>query len=386
MAIYKMAGDKERLDEIVPTSFGQEGVLERTDLQRILRDQTDVLEEGLLIISEEFGNWEDSSRRIDLLGLDAKGCLVVVELKRGETGAHMDLQAIRYAAMVANMTYQQTVDACQAYLGKRALNEGNAVEEGAAENLIREHLEKIEEGQAIRTEIPRIILASENFSKELTTCVMWLNDSWLRNEGREIKCIRLQPHRNGDEILVETSVVVPLPEAADYRTQIGQRELETRAESSGRSQLLPGGDAFNESIAKAQEKYQPDLRLLRDSALSLEENKLAECFTYINRKGDYIRLELRVPGKDQFLISFNNLLFQGGSGEVSFWPGLQDIAPESQVRIGNLIGPVTSKSGVRHRRLSKPETAAILNDILGAINDIYLEANGLALGGKGIAS
>ncbi len=36
MAIYKMVGNKEKLDKISATSFGQEGVLERSDLQRIL--------------------------------------------------------------------------------------------------------------------------------------------------------------------------------------------------------------------------------------------------------------------------------------------------------------------------------------------------------------
>ena len=101
MAIYKMVGDKQKLAKVAQTSFGQEGVLEREDLQRILRDQPEVLEEGLLIISEEFSKWQDSNRKIDLLGLDDKNRLVVIELKRGDTGAHMDLQAIRYAAMVA---------------------------------------------------------------------------------------------------------------------------------------------------------------------------------------------------------------------------------------------------------------------------------------------
>ncbi len=384
MAIYKMVGNKENLEPVPETSFGAAGVLERQDLQRILRDQPEVLEEGLVIISEEFGNWQDSSRRIDLLGLDASGRLVVIELKRGETGAHMDLQAIRYAAMVANMTYQQVVDACQTYLEKRAAN-GDIVEEDAAENFLREHLGNTEEEkQTVHTEIPRIILASENFSKELTTCIMWLNDSWLRNERLEIKCIRLQPHRNGDEILLETSVVVPLPEASEYQTQIGQREQETREQSSGRSQRIPDGDVFQENIAKSQEKFQPGLLRLYDAASSLKESKLVEFSTYINPKGDYIRLELRMPGKNQFLVSFNNLLHKGGrGGEISFWPGWEDAAPESLVRIGDLIGPATSNSGVRHRRLSRSRTSDYLNDILAVIKDAYREANGLPNNGAG---
>ena len=157
MAIYKMIGDKERLARVDPTSFGEERVLERADLQRMLRDCPDVLEEGLLIISEEFGNWEDANRRIDLLGLDDEGRLVVIELKRGDSGGHMDLQAIRYAAMVANMTYQQTVDAYQNYLDKRANEGGNAYEMDDAESRLREHLPSNDQDDpVIHTELPRI--------------------------------------------------------------------------------------------------------------------------------------------------------------------------------------------------------------------------------------
>ena len=57
----------------------------------------------LMIISEEFSEWDERARRIDLLGLDRQGNLVVIELKRGEDGGHMELQALRYAAMVSSM-------------------------------------------------------------------------------------------------------------------------------------------------------------------------------------------------------------------------------------------------------------------------------------------
>jgi hypothetical protein len=370
-----MGVDRDQLDEIPRTSFGQERVLERSDLQRILRDQPDVLEQGLLIISEEFSNWQDSGRRIDLLGLDATGRLVVVELKRGDTGQHMDLQAIRYAAMVANLTFQQVVDIFQAYLQKRAGDDGNDIDEDDAESRIREHLGNTEgDLQPIHTEIPRIILASEDFGKELTTCVMWLNDSWLRSAGQEIKCIRLQPYRNGNEILVETSVVIPLPEASDYQTQLGQMKQEIRVQSSGKAQHIPGSDVFYENIAKAQEGYQPGLKQLYESAVNLNDSKLAEVSTYVNPKGNYVRLELRVPGKSQYLVSFNNVLFQRGVGEISFWPGWDDTAPNSLIRIGEMIGPLTSNSGVRHRRLSKIKTLD-LDSILAVIRDAYVEAN-----------
>lgn len=382
MAIYKMVGHKEKLDEVATTSFGQEGVLERADLQRMLRDQPDVLEKGLLIIAEEFGNWEDSNRRIDLLGLDANGRLVVIELKRGETGSHMDLQAIRYAAMVANMTNEKAIETYQEYLDKRASEKGETAEIDDAETLIRDHLGTADEAPVILTETPRIILASENFGKELTTCVMWLNESWLRSAGQEIKCIRLQPHRNGNEILIETSVVIPLPEASDYQTQFAQRKEEARVQkaieqSTGKSRHISGKDTFRGGISKAQERFQPGLRRLYDLAVNLEEENLVNLATYVNAKQDHIRLELRVPGETDPLVSFNNLLHKGGrGGEISFWPSQEGIAPKSLSRIDDLIGPATSPSGVRHRRLSVRRTADNLEEILAAICDIYREANG----------
>ncbi len=378
MAIYKLSNDKGELAKVDPTTFGEEGVLERADLQRILRDQPEVLEEGLLIIAEEFGDWQDSNRRIDLLGLDASGRLVVVELKRGETGEQMDLQALRYAAMVANMTYQQTVDTYQAYLDRRANKAGGTEEDDDAENIIREHLGMAEpDSKAIRTEVPRLILASENFGKELTTCVMWLNDSWLRDAGQEIKCIRLQPHRNGDEVLIETSVVVPLPEAGDYRTRLGRREQETRAQEQEavKPQLERSGKAFEESIAKAHERYQLGLKRLYKCALGLERRDLAELYTNIRGKEkNYLRLELRIPGETEFLASFNNLLYRGGIGEITTWRGWEKYAPEALKRIDKLLGPVTSAEGVRHRRLSTAKTAENLDRILTLIEGAYQEA------------
>jgi RecB family endonuclease NucS len=54
--------------------------MERKDIQRLLSEQISVLDESLMVIAEEFGDWLDSSRRIDLLCIDSDANLVVVEL------------------------------------------------------------------------------------------------------------------------------------------------------------------------------------------------------------------------------------------------------------------------------------------------------------------
>ncbi len=85
------------------------GWRERGDLQRLLSAPIEALEPGLLVLAEEFADWADSARRIDLLCLDIEARLVVVELKRDDDGGHMELQALRYAAVVSTMTFDQAL-------------------------------------------------------------------------------------------------------------------------------------------------------------------------------------------------------------------------------------------------------------------------------------
>src|SRR5678815_78112 len=70
-----------------------------------------------MVLCEEFGRFEESKRRIDLLALDRTANLVVVELKRTEDGGHMELQALRYAAMVSTMTFERAVSVYATHLG-----------------------------------------------------------------------------------------------------------------------------------------------------------------------------------------------------------------------------------------------------------------------------
>lgn len=75
---------------VQPTKLATLGIHERRDLQRVLRDTLDRVRDDLLVISEEFSDW-NSARRMDLLALDREGHLVVIELKRND-GAHMELK------------------------------------------------------------------------------------------------------------------------------------------------------------------------------------------------------------------------------------------------------------------------------------------------------
>src|SRR5262245_44743610 len=114
MAFYEITSNNLR--EIPATTFSAVGVRERGDLQRLLRDQIDIVAAETLVIAEEFRDWEDSNRRIDLLALDKDANLVVIELKRTEDGGHMELQALRYAAMISTMTFEKVEEVFAGYL------------------------------------------------------------------------------------------------------------------------------------------------------------------------------------------------------------------------------------------------------------------------------
>lgn len=208
MAIFEIQEDGFK--EVPETTFATVNVNERGDLQRLLRDRIDIISPDTLVIAEEFGDWVDSKRRIDLLGIDKDANLVVIELKRTEDGGHMDLQAIRYAAMVSTMTFDQAVDAYEAYLAKT----NSSLDARAT---ILDHLGWNSDQDGEFGEIVRIVLASAEFSKELTTSVLWLNERDL-----DVRCVRIKPYRLGDKLLAEVQQVIPLPEAADYI--IGIRE------------------------------------------------------------------------------------------------------------------------------------------------------------------
>lgn len=214
MAIYQRIGGK--LVPIKATTFSDAGIKERSDLQQFLKQQVDIIAPDTLVISEEFGDWTESRRRIDLLAVDNQGSLVVIELKRTEDGGHMELQALRYAAMASLMTFDKAVETYERYLAKI----GQDLD-------ARDHLMNFLGWEDSDTDdFPanvRIVLAAADFSKEITTTAMWLND-----QGLFIKCVRIRPHDDNGRLLLDVQQVIPLPEAEDYQIQLREKKVAER--------------------------------------------------------------------------------------------------------------------------------------------------------------
>ena len=239
MPIYRI--EDEQIVPVEPTTFEEQGLKERSDLQALLKSQIDVISPDTWVVAEEFSDWEDSRLRIDLLGIDRDANLVVIELKRTESGGHMELQAIRYAAMISTLTFDRLVKIYEEYLSR------NDAEKDAKYELLKflhwKDPKEEEFGQKVR-----IVLASAEFSKELTTSVLWLND-----QGLDIRCVRMRPCDNDGQILLDVQTVIPIPEAEGY--QVGIREKKQRERASRKSErdkydVTIGGEQYTEQTKR----------------------------------------------------------------------------------------------------------------------------------------
>jgi len=78
MTLYEISPDN--IGALTRVEFASEGIRERSDLQRLLRDHVSAIAPDTLVISEEFSSWDRSDRRIDLLAVDRQAWLAKLEV------------------------------------------------------------------------------------------------------------------------------------------------------------------------------------------------------------------------------------------------------------------------------------------------------------------
>ncbi|HEX6101248.1 MAG TPA: hypothetical protein VF432_33335 [Thermoanaerobaculia bacterium] len=317
------------LDSVPSESFSALGIKERSHLQRVLRSKLDVIAPDCLLIAEEFGGWDQASRRIDLLAIDKNANLVVIELKRTEDAGHAELQAIRYAAMVSTMTFDQAVDAHRRYLA--AL--------GSTEDARERILAFLQWATPQVDKFPkdvRIVLVSANFSKELTTAVLWLRDRKI-----DITCVRLRPYDFEGKTLLDVQTVIPLPETAEYQVKVRQREEIRReaAASSERNQKydVVAGEVVERGLYKRQALHRL-VRALTERGVSPEEMMDAvpsyNTYLFVSVAGD-------VRGGEFIEAAREECVRQGRA----FHPSRFTLRDDELIRFGDRTYAVTNQVG-----------------------------------------
>lgn len=195
-------------------TFGELGLKERFDLQEWISSTPEILGERLLIIQKEFSGFDDTSERLDLLALDEKGNLVVIENKLDDSGRDVTWQSLKYVSYCAKLTKSEILKIYQDFLGDETKK--------SAEATIQEFygVPTIDE-ITLNDGDQRIILVAANFRREVTSTVMWLLDHSV-----QIKCVKVTPYSHNGELFLDVEQIIPIKEIEDYLIGISNKKQE----------------------------------------------------------------------------------------------------------------------------------------------------------------
>lgn len=207
--MYRVDIASKKLIELKPTGFSELGLKERFDIQEWIEKTPEILGEELLVISKEL--ILPSGKRLDLLAIDKYASLVVIELKRDDSGSSVEWQSIKYASYCSNFSPNEIFRIFSEYKNTSADEASKNIEE-----FINNDIESLNNSQ-------RIILASKEFNSEVVSAVLWLRDFNLN-----IQCTRLAPYLDDDnQLFIKPEIIIPLPEAKDYieRKELKQKQV-----------------------------------------------------------------------------------------------------------------------------------------------------------------
>ncbi|MFD3352696.1 MGMT family protein [Streptomyces fradiae] len=173
-------------------------------------DNPRILGESVLVISAEFDRWTDTDGvpardRLDVLGLDATGRLVVVELKRGTADRDVHLQAITYAALVSRFDLDTLAQAHRDFLAGR----GQALDLDACRQLLLDHVDGDWSPELLQR--PRQVIIAADFPKQVTHTVVWLSEMNL-----DIDLVQVGLWRVERNLVAGFTKVYPTPEVEEF--------------------------------------------------------------------------------------------------------------------------------------------------------------------------
>lgn len=207
--LFRVNPENRVSESVMEVDFGQLGLRERQDIQEWVAANPTILGNDLLIIGKEFSDFDRTSERLDLLAVDTDGKLVIIELKRDDSGADVHWQAIKYASYFAQATETDIINLLSRH-------DGISAEDAATK--LRQHL-GADDLNALNND-QRIILASHRFAPEVTNAVLWLNE---KAPGENlITCFKLTPYQDGDALYLQASRLIPVPDTEGLR--VGLRD------------------------------------------------------------------------------------------------------------------------------------------------------------------
>ena len=227
MGLYIVKRDDKEMKEVLPTTFKEIRASERFDLQEWIAKNPDCLcqnddekREKLLIIAKEYDDFHNTRERLDLLGLDGNGRLVVIENKLDDSGRDVVWQALKYAAYCSTFKMEQIANAYGRYLKTDA--------EDAKAKIVTFFGEDNEFGDIKLNPHgnPRIFLIAREFRKEITATALW-----LFNRQIDIRCYTAIPYMLNGKTFLRVDQLIPPPQADDFMIKVAEKEAEGKASS-----------------------------------------------------------------------------------------------------------------------------------------------------------
>ena len=213
--MYTINKSTNRIEKIESATFKQLGFKERDHLQEWIANNPSCLNEDLLIIQKEFNGFMDTSERLDLLALDKKGNLVIIENKLDDTGKDVTWQVLKYASYCSTLNGSQIVSIFRQYLHKIGSAEN-------AEELLEEFLESDDYREKLNIgNSQRIVMIAGEFRKEVTSTVLW-----LLNYGLRVQCFKATPYKLNEQLFLNLEQIIPVKEAEDFVISMANKSRE----------------------------------------------------------------------------------------------------------------------------------------------------------------
>ena len=210
--LFRVDIDSKEPKRIKEVEFSGLGLKERQDIQEWVADHPDILGEELLIIGKEFSGFDRTNERLDLLGIDKEGKLVVIELKRDDSGTDAHWQAIKYASYLHAAKQEDIIRMFAMY--KREMSLEDAASE-LERHLGADDLSGLNNAQ-------RIILVSHRFAPEVTSAALWLNEQ--AGGDNLISCVKLTPFldENSRSLYIQANTIIPVPGTEHLKIRVGE--------------------------------------------------------------------------------------------------------------------------------------------------------------------
>lgn len=198
-----------RAESATPISLSEAGLTERAHLQEWVLAHPKIIGEGVHVVTAEFDTWRSTAGaerdRLDVLGLDRSGRLIVAELKRDRAPDTVDMQAIKYAALASRFTPEVLASQHAEFLRKR----DSVISDEEAMALLIEHVGSDLDQELLRQ--PRVVLVASEFPSTVTATVVWLSEM-----GVDLSLVRIQAYRTPQEVIVTASQIYPIPDVEDF--------------------------------------------------------------------------------------------------------------------------------------------------------------------------